>query len=85
MSIAAEKPPAQTKTKPQTPVVVLDDLATEGLVKLDAVPGIEYDIRTGLRGNDLRDAQYSMMVPFVAAASRLRPKCWKATKRSKPS
>jgi len=41
-------------------IVVLDDLATEGLEKLDAAPGIEYDIKIGLKGDELRDtlAQY---------------------------
>lgn len=56
MSIAAEKPPTQSKTKPLGRVIVLDDLASEGLEKLSAVPGIEYDIRTGLKGAELREA-----------------------------
>lgn len=41
-------------------IVVLDDLASEGLEKLDAAPGIEYDIKIGLKGDELREtlAQY---------------------------
>ena len=41
-------------------IVVLDDLATEGLEKLDSAPGIEYDIKIGLKGDELREtlAQY---------------------------
>ena len=41
-------------------IVVLDDLAAEGLAKLDAAPGIEYDIKIGLKGDELREtlAQY---------------------------
>ena len=37
-------------------VIVLDDLSQEGLDLLDAAPGIEYEVRTGLKGNDLRSA-----------------------------
>lgn len=37
-------------------VIVLDTLAPEGLALLDAAPGIEYEVRTGLKGNDLRVA-----------------------------
>ncbi len=35
-------------------VVVLDDLAQEGLDLLAAAPGIEYEVRTGLKGEALR-------------------------------
>ena len=37
-------------------VIVLDDLSPEGLALLDAAPGIEYEVRTGLKGGDLRAA-----------------------------
>ncbi|MHB0955247.1 MAG: phosphoglycerate dehydrogenase [Pirellulaceae bacterium] len=37
-------------------VLVLDDVAQEGLDLLDAAPGIEYEIRTGLKGAELRNA-----------------------------
>jgi len=37
-------------------VIVLDTLAPEGLALLDAAPGIEYEVRTGLKGDDLREA-----------------------------
>src|SRR6476646_10770446 len=37
-------------------VIVLDTLAPEGLEMLDAAPGIEYEVRTGLKGDALRDA-----------------------------
>lgn len=61
MSIATQLP---TKSKSGSGnvsrIVVLDDLATEGLEKLDAAPGIEYDIKIGLKGDELREtlAQY---------------------------
>lgn len=37
-------------------VIVLDPLAREGLDLLDAAPQIEYEVRTGLKGDDLRAA-----------------------------
>jgi D-3-phosphoglycerate dehydrogenase len=37
-------------------VIVLDKLSPEGLEKLKNAPGIEFDVRTGLKGNDLRQA-----------------------------
>ncbi|MHB8973676.1 MAG: phosphoglycerate dehydrogenase [Pirellulaceae bacterium] len=37
-------------------VLVLDDVAQEGLDLLDAAEGIEYEIRTGLKGAELRKA-----------------------------
>jgi len=37
-------------------VIVLDDLAQEGLDLLAAAEGVEFEVRTGLKGDDLRDA-----------------------------
>jgi D-3-phosphoglycerate dehydrogenase len=37
-------------------VIVLDTLAQEGLAMLAAAPGIEYEVRTGLKGEALREA-----------------------------
>src|SRR3954465_14918376 len=37
-------------------VIVLDRLAPEGLEMLDAAPGVEYEVRTGLKGDALREA-----------------------------
>lgn len=37
-------------------VIVLDKLSQEGLDALGAAPGIEYDVRTGLAGDELREA-----------------------------
>ncbi len=41
-------------------IIVLDDIAAEGLAKLEAADDIEFDIKTGLSGDDLREtlAQY---------------------------
>ncbi len=37
-------------------VIVLDPLAQQGLDLLDEAEGIEYDVRTGLKGDELREA-----------------------------
>ncbi|GAA5506525.1 phosphoglycerate dehydrogenase [Novipirellula caenicola] len=37
-------------------ILVLDNIAQEGLVILDASPNVEYEVRTGLSGEDLRTA-----------------------------
>lgn len=37
-------------------IIVLDDLAPEGLALLDAAEGISYEVRTGLKGDDLKAA-----------------------------
>ena len=37
-------------------VIVLDTLAPEGLEMLDAAPGIDYEVRTRLKGDPLREA-----------------------------
>src|SRR3954463_15242333 len=37
-------------------VIVLDTLAPEGLEMLEAAPGIEFEVRTGLKGDALRNA-----------------------------
>ena len=36
-------------------IIVLDDIAEEGLAKLKAADGIEFDIKTGLSGDELRE------------------------------
>lgn len=37
-------------------VIVLDNLAREGLDLLESAPEIEYEVRTGLKGEELRSA-----------------------------
>jgi len=37
-------------------IIVLDNLAQDGLDLLEAAGNIEYEVRTGLKGNDLREA-----------------------------
>lgn len=59
MSVATQQPP-QSKNKSEggkmARIIVLDNIANEGLAKLDAAEGIEYDIKTGLKGEELREA-----------------------------
>ena len=53
MSTATTQPP-KTPTSgsgKMSRIVVLDDLAAEGLAKLDAAPGIEYDIKIATEGD----------------------------------
>src|SRR5687768_13169767 len=47
-------------------VIVLDTLSQEGLDLLEAAPGISYEVRTGLKGDDLRYA----LAEFVGAICR---------------
>jgi D-3-phosphoglycerate dehydrogenase len=37
-------------------IIVLDDLSPEGLALLDAAEGISYEVRTGLKGEGLKEA-----------------------------
>ena len=37
-------------------VIILDDIAEQGIQLLEESPGIEYEVRTGLKGDSLRDA-----------------------------
>lgn len=37
-------------------ILVLDDIAQEGIDLLDSTPGIEYEVRTKLKGDDLRQS-----------------------------
>lgn len=59
MSVATQ-PPLQTSSKskgdPMARIIVLDDLAAEGLAKLEAAEGISFDIKIGLKGEELREA-----------------------------
>lgn len=58
MSIATETPITNNTDAGDeiARIIVLDDLAAEGLAKLDAAPGITYDIKIGLKGDELREA-----------------------------
>jgi len=53
-------------------VIVLDNLSQDGLDLLGASPNIEYEVRTGLKGEELREAlaqfEPSSMGRFAGAA-----------------
>lgn len=55
----ATHPPISSQDSPdrgqKMRIVVLDDIAEEGLRLLEAAEGIEFDIRTGLQGEELRN------------------------------
>ena len=53
MSIATE-PPKSNLPSDTRRVIVLDNIAQEGLAKLESAQGIEFDIKTGLSGEELR-------------------------------
>ncbi len=59
MSVVTDRPES-TSVKPQdgskSKVIVLDNIADEGLEILDNASGIQYDVRTGLAGEELREA-----------------------------
>ena len=59
MSVATETP-NQTNTTGQggniSKVIVLDNIAAEGLDILESANGIQFDVRTGLAGEELREA-----------------------------
>ena len=37
-------------------IIVLDELSPEGLVLLDQAADVQYEVRTGLKGDELRKA-----------------------------
>ena len=55
MSIATESAPVKTSDETFR-VIVLDNLAEEGLALLESTPNIEFDVRTKLAGEELRQA-----------------------------
>lgn len=60
-------------------IIVLDNLAQDGLDLLEAAGNIEYEVRTGLKGDDLREALLGFEVQSAGAASKSPATCSKAT------
>ena len=59
MSIATDTPDtseASVSGDNISKVIVLDNIANEGLEILDSANGIQFDVRTGLAGDELREA-----------------------------
>lgn len=53
-------------------VIVLDTLSQEGLDLLDAAPGITYEVRTGLKGDDLPKAGSRRVQPGAICRSGVK-------------
>ena len=49
-------------------IIILDPIAQEGLELLAAAPGIEYEVRTGLKGDALKRPWPSSTARSAAAA-----------------
>jgi len=64
-------------------VLVLDDLAQEGLELLAAADGFEYEIRTGLKGDDLRDALNKFDGAICRSGVKLMPDVLDGNRRLK--
>ncbi|MCA9229648.1 MAG: phosphoglycerate dehydrogenase [Planctomycetales bacterium] len=64
-------------------VIVLDDLAQEGLDLLASAAGIEYEVRTGLKGDELRDALNQFDGAICRSGVKLTPDVLEGNRRLK--
>src|SRR5436190_11907941 len=64
-------------------VIVLDTLAPEGLELLDAAPGIKYEVRTGLKGDALREALGQFDGAICRSGVKITPESLEGNKRLK--
>ncbi len=64
-------------------VLVLDDLAQEGLDLLAAADGFEYEVRTGLKGDALRDALNEFDGAICRSGVKLMPDVLQGNRRLK--
>jgi len=64
-------------------VIVLDDLAQEGLDLLAAAKGFEYEVRTGLKGDALRDALNEFDGAICRSGVKLTPEVLDGNRRLK--
>jgi D-3-phosphoglycerate dehydrogenase len=64
-------------------VIVLDDLAPEGLAMLDAAEGIEYEVRTGLKGDALREALSQFDGAICRSGVKITPDALEGNRRLK--
>jgi len=62
-------------------IVVLDDLAAEGLALLDAAEGIEYEIRTKLKGEELKSALAEFDGAVCRSGVKITPESLEGNKR----
>jgi D-3-phosphoglycerate dehydrogenase len=64
-------------------VIVLDTLAQEGLDMLEAAPGIEYEVRTGLKGDALREALTQFEGAICRSGVKITPESLEGNRRLK--
>src|SRR3954469_10143717 len=64
-------------------VIVLDTLAPEGLEMLAAAPGIEYEVRTGLKGDALREALGQFEGAICRSGVKITPDALEGNRRLK--
>src|SRR5688572_33482786 len=64
-------------------VIVLDPLAHEGLDLLDAAPQIEYEVRTGLKGDALRSSLAEFDGAIVRSGVKITAEALEGNKRLK--
>ncbi len=62
-------------------IIVLDDLAAEGLALLDAAEGIEYEIRTKLKGDELKSALAEFDGAVCRSGVKITPESLEGNKR----
>lgn len=86
MSVATQQPPNASHPSNEGQmhrIIVLDDLASEGLEKLDNAPGVEYEIRTGLSGDELRAALAEFDGAVCRSGVKITPESLAGNKRLK--
>jgi D-3-phosphoglycerate dehydrogenase len=64
-------------------VIVLDELSPDGLALLDKAPGIEYEVRTGLKGDDLRKALAEFDGAICRSGVKITPEALEGNRRLK--
>ena len=64
-------------------IIVLDNIAQEGLDILDAHPDIEYEVRTGLKGDDLRTAFNEFDAAILRSGVKITPESLEGNTRLK--
>ena len=64
-------------------VIVLDTLSQEGLDLLDAAPGITYEVRTGLKGDDLRNALAEFDGAICRSGVKITPEALEGNRKLK--
>src|SRR5688500_316283 len=62
-------------------VIVLDTLSQEGLDLLEAAPGISYEVRTGLKGEDLRNALAEFDGAICRSGVKITPESLEGNRR----